>query len=158
MIEWWNDWAINGYAHKKKQLYLWGKADTGKTYFINHLLKIAVDHGSENIEDQDVLDKQVFRPQPNEPRFAWQRYQTNSFNIMLIDEYYDGEFNLGEIKKVLAGETLTANVKGQEPKEIRIQIPTIIISNFAPPNVQINPQLAGIRERLTVVTANKKFY
>lgn len=158
VIAWWNDWAINGYAHKKKQLYLWGIPNAGKTYFINYLLKIAVDHGTDNIDDQDVIDKQVFRPTPNETRFAWQRYQRNSFNIMLIDEYYNSEYNIADIKRVLAGETLLANVKGLEPKEIRIQLPTIIISNFAPPDEQTNPQYTGIRERLKIVMANKKFY
>lgn len=38
VIDWYNDWVNNGYSHKKKQLYLFGESNTGKTYFINEII------------------------------------------------------------------------------------------------------------------------
>lgn len=37
VVDWFNDWVINGFVHKKKQLFLHGKQDTGKTSFISYL-------------------------------------------------------------------------------------------------------------------------
>jgi len=38
VITWLEDWVVNGYSHKKKQLYLHGESNTGKSSFINHLM------------------------------------------------------------------------------------------------------------------------
>ena len=38
VITWLEDWVVNGYSHKKKQLYLHGESNTGKNSFINHLM------------------------------------------------------------------------------------------------------------------------
>lgn len=38
VVDWYNDWIINGFVHKKKQLYLYGPSNTGKTHFIRFLM------------------------------------------------------------------------------------------------------------------------
>ena len=38
VVVWWNSWVNGGWSHKKKQLYLHGPSNTGKTTFINHVL------------------------------------------------------------------------------------------------------------------------
>ena len=42
VVDWYNDWIINGFVHKKKQLFLFGKQDTGKTSFIRFLFGIVL--------------------------------------------------------------------------------------------------------------------
>ena len=36
--DWINSWVISGYSKKKKHLYLYGKSNTGKSFFINKLI------------------------------------------------------------------------------------------------------------------------
>ena len=38
VVDWYNDWIENGFVHKKKQLFLHGKQDTGKTSFVAFLM------------------------------------------------------------------------------------------------------------------------
>ena len=38
VVDWYNDWVVNGFCYKKKQLYLFGKQNTGKTYFVRFLM------------------------------------------------------------------------------------------------------------------------
>ena len=38
VVDWYNDWAKNGYFHKKKQLFLYGESNTGKSTFIKYLM------------------------------------------------------------------------------------------------------------------------
>ncbi|CAF0868071.1 unnamed protein product [Brachionus calyciflorus] len=66
---------------------------------------------------------------------------------MVIDEFDISEYNVTELKKVLAGETLVANRKGQSSKKMRLKIPMIIISNLAPPQGDHKSQCQGFIER-----------
>lgn len=38
VVDWYNDWVINGLSKKTKHLYLHGKSGTGKTNFIQYLM------------------------------------------------------------------------------------------------------------------------
>lgn len=169
VIDWWNDWIINGYKHKKKQLFLWGGSNTGKTRFIRNLIKTSYNQQhnqpSQSINDENDIDdsdaeeeeyeSQIFCPLANEKRFAWQDFEPNLFNLVLIDEFDINEYNLTELKKVLAGESLIANRKGQSSRKFKLKMPMIIISNVRPPANDLSSQLQGVIERLQVVRADR---
>lgn len=167
VIEWWNDWIVNGYRHKKKQLFLWGGSNTGKTTFIRKLIKKSFLNNNEHTTNQlneeddddndndDLFEEQIFCPTANEKRFAWQDFDPRLFNLVLIDEFDINEYNVTELKKVLAGETLIANRKGQSSKKMKLKMPMIIISNVAPPANDLSTQLQGVVERLKVIRADR---
>lgn len=37
-VDWYNDWVMNGHLRKKKQLYVYGPSNSGKTTFFDLLL------------------------------------------------------------------------------------------------------------------------
>lgn len=129
VIKWWNDWIDNGWTHKKKQLYLFGASNTGKTYFIqNEILK----------------NKMAYEPTP-ESRFAWAEWLDGDYKVVFCDECDLSDFNLSQWKKVVAGEQFKCDIKCGKARAIKIQCPMIFVSNILPPNEP------GIMERLNVV-------
>lgn len=152
VIGWWNDWIINGYRHKKPQLFLWGGSNTGKTTFIFNLIKTCINKYEDDSYD---IENQIFRPTPNEKKFAWQEFDKNLHNLVIIDEFDISEYNLTDIKKVLSGECLVANRKGQTSIKIKMEMPMIFISNLPPPSNDLSTQVQGFRERLKIIKADK---
>lgn len=155
VIGWWNDWIINGYRHKKPQLFLWGGSNTGKTTFIFNLVKSCVNIEENENEENVQFEEQIFRPTPNEKKYAWQDFDTNLHNIVIVDEFDISEYNITDLKKVLSGECLVANRKGGSSKKIRLAMPMIFISNLPPPTNDLSTQIQGFRERLKIVRADK---
>lgn len=281
VINWWNDWIVNGYRHKKPQLFLWGGSNTGKTTFVRHLIRQSTgfkslnndnnnnnnnntiisirdrgqrqeivttmsdnnesfftaqvqDHdssilsssslisnrvvfeptptttttlvpifhssqinqsmssqthmlsttstanvdddrdGSHDIhndrnvqnndedddnddddDDEDYFENQIFCPTPNEKRFAWQDFDVQLHNLVVIDEFEISEYNVTDLKKVLAGESLVVNRKGECSKKIKLKMPMIIISNLPPPASDVSTQMQGVIQRLKVVRADR---
>ena len=154
VLDWWNDWTVNGFKHKKKQLYLWGPSNSGKTTFINNLLARCINGVDET--DEHAYESQVFTPIPNEKRFAWQEFDSKQYNVVFIDEFDIHEYNVSDLKKALAGETFVANRKGLSPKKIVVQMPTILVSNLSPPSDQGADayKYQGVLERLHIVYCN----
>lgn len=162
VLNWWNDWAEKGYKHKKKQLYLYGPSNTGKTTFINDLLRNGIIHNKEENElDESEIEIQIYRPTPSEPKYAWQSFDKSRYNIMVIDEFYIDEYNIADMKRALAGEVFVSNTKFGESKNIQLQIPSILISNLAPPptnNNQTSNKYQGFSERLEIINANEQLF
>jgi len=162
VINWWNDWIINGPSRKKKQLYLFGGSNMGKSNLIHHLLYSCIKYpdnipGTENF-DQYLYERQIFQPIPCEPKYAWQGFNPDHYNVVLIDEFDIERFDPSDFKKAIAGESLVSNVKGKNQVILRIEMPTIIISNLSPPSEVTSSKYVGIRERLHIVHANVKIY
>lgn len=156
VLFWWNDWVINGHSHKKKQLYLFGPSNVGKTSFINRLLRDAIEQHGE-ISDIEI-ENQVFSPAPNEQRFAWQSFEPKKHNIIIIDEFHIDEFNINDLKRALAGESFVVNSKYGEQKTISPKIPFILISNYPPPAPVFDKganKYEGFIQRLNIVEANE---
>jgi hypothetical protein len=163
VIEWWNDWAINGYKLKKKQLYLWGPASMGKTSLIMKLLCTCLSRSNQhltamninqaNLEDTSY-EEFVFRPQPNDFKHAYETFSKNIHKIAMLDEFDVTDYDVKDLKKMLAGETLTANPKGKKSQKISIQMPIIMISNLAPPTEYDNIKYKGITERIKVIKSD----
>lgn len=167
--DWWNDWIANGYEHKKKQLYLYGPSNVGKTSFIHHLLSSCIKYEnnsslnsntSANRPDflENMYKMQIFMPTPNEFKYAWQSFDEDIHKLVVIDEFDVSNYEVTDLKKALAGETFVANIKGSISKIITLRIPVILISNLEPPSDTISSKYQGIQERLRIVNARHKIY
>ena len=163
VLNWWNDWILHGYQHKKRQLYLWGPSDTGKTTFIFNMLKQSFQEKAaaaaaqqqkqislaQNQQQREPLC--VLLPMRNEARYAWQQFNANVHKCVLIDDFDMDEYNASQFKKALAGEPIILNRKHMDPIKITIQVPIILISNYPPPTYLNRLCYAGITERLHII-------
>lgn len=131
VYQWWNDWVTNGWTHKKKQLYLFGPPNTGKTTLIMELLK----------------DNIPFEPPANAKSFAWADWDPERYNCVFIDEFKMDHYDETQWKKATAGESFVTNVKCEKPKRITTRCPMIFVSNDPPSDI------AGIKERLEIIYA-----
>ncbi|CAF1071936.1 unnamed protein product [Brachionus calyciflorus] len=156
VIRWWNDWIINGFIHKKKQLFLWGKSNTGKTTFVLNLIRACLSQINEEDEIvDDIIELQIMRPTPRDKKFAWQDFNSSLHKIVLMDEFDISDYDVTDLKKALAGETLVANRKGESSIKFKMQMPIIMISNCEPPKNDRMTQMQGFNERLLVVKADR---
>ena len=70
-------------------------------------------------------------------------------------EFDKDEFKMSDLKKILAGESLKANVKGKSPVKIQIKLPIIIVSNFEAPSLRDSVKYKGFEERVKIVHADQ---
>ena len=150
VVAWWNDWVRNGYVHKKRQLYLFGPSNTGKTSFIHRILSTCINSPGE--QDAYAYESQVFRPTPNDAQFAWQEFNKDQFSLCVVDEFDIKDYHVSDFKKLTAGEPLIANVKGKSSRKICLQMPMIFISNLKPPHQRTNTLYRGVLTRLKQVS------
>lgn len=113
------------------------------------------DDEEEEEDDEDDYERQIFRPTPNDMKYAWQAYDKSSHNICVIDEFSMSQYNVNDFKKAIAGETLVANGKNITPRKIKLKMPVIIISNHPPPTRRDSEQYIGIFERLHVINTEQ---
>ena len=157
VVDWWNDWVTQPIQHKKPQLYLSGPPNCGKTTFIHHLLTSClrntntIDENAAMDQDEYSYETQIFRPTPNEFKYAWQDYDSDRHTLVVIDEFNIQEYNLNDFKKAIAGEQLTTNCKGSSAKCFRLRMPMIFISNHRLEQRVCETKYPGLLERLHVV-------
>jgi len=162
IVNWWNDWIQNGPSRKKKQLYVYGHSNVGKTSFIHYLLYTCINYdwnipGTDNYNEYQY-ENQIFSPTSKDLKFAFMKFNKNLHKVCLIDEFDINNFDSSDFKLLLAGELLQSCVKFNDPLQHRIHIPTIIISNLDPPSEYTNPRFQGIQERLKIVHADINLY
>lgn len=136
VCSWYTDWMVNGWVHKKRQMYLWGPSNTGKSQLIFNLIGDGM---------------HVFQPEKRS-NFAWADFDEDVHKVVLINEFEQGDFNIAEWKLIVEGSSTRINVKGKKGRLIKCCIPFIIISNSAPLEV------AGFKERLQIVYADVNNY
>lgn len=161
VIEWWNDWIENGFRPKKKQLYLWGPSNTGKSHLIKQILRqcvpvtpaLAPDILAGTNNNEYAYEDHVFRPTPHDERFAWESFDDKKFSVMVIDEFDIRDYNINDLKKILEGEPVIAGQKGASSRRIRLQMPMIFISNLELPNETDpkNARYTGLQSRFKIV-------
>jgi hypothetical protein len=78
-----------------------------------NLLKMAINEADDR---EDAFERQIFRPTPNEPKYAFQSFDASRFNVFFIDEFDASEYKLSDMKKALAGEIFTTNCKNLNAK------------------------------------------
>lgn len=127
-------------------------------------------------DDDDEIEELIFRPTPNEQKYAFQDWDKFKFNICIIDEFQDSQFDLADLKKAIAGECFVANCKHEQSKKVKLQVPIIFISNFDAPKdasyyetrtldenekrevFKDLEKYRGFRQRLNVIEADKAYF
>ncbi|CAF1027740.1 unnamed protein product [Brachionus calyciflorus] len=134
VVDWWNQWVSNPYKPKRKQLYLYGESDSGKSSFIRALLA--------------AYAHQLFIPENG--KFAWQNWSPYVYTHIVIDEAdFQKDFNESVWKLFTAGEEFQTCVKFKDSERIVIQCPIIFTANHPPPTFE------GAATRLEIVQAYK---
>ena len=155
IVNWWNDWIVNGWRHKKPQLYLYGRTNTGKTHFVNKLLQRCIQTvNNDAIPDPEAYLEQIFCPVANDKRFAYQEFNREIHTCTLIDEFDINQYDPSSFKKFIAGEPFLSDVKCSKAKRIVARMPMIFISNLEPPKAGQNSNYEGISSRLDVVCSD----
>ena len=160
IVLWWNDFVVNGHEHKKKQLFLYGESNVGKTFFVNQLLANCINSPDELDRhhpnyDFNRFQAQTFKPTPNDFKFAWQSFSKDEHNVVYIDEFDITEYNVADFKKAIAGETFITNVKGAKSLLIEMTMPMIFLSNYKIPEADFSNKYKGIKERLHIIYADR---
>jgi hypothetical protein len=112
VVQWWNDRIKFGKS--ARALYLYGVAGSGKSTVVESLVKglrvYSPVNGQFFCGDYVVCDVVVFE------EFCWDRYQ----------------FNLPQLKRLLEGRYFSVDVKCSCSKQVLIDVPVILVSNYAP--------------------------
>lgn len=118
--KWWNDWVNEGWFHKRKQLFLWGASDSGKTTFIREFLLQGID------DDSIFIPTKV--PCSAASRFSWSQYEPYKHVVMMLDEFDCNTVDTNAFKLVCEGEAMCSDVKHHNSKKLYLRIPQIYIS------------------------------
>lgn len=120
VIIWFNNWVTSPYQYKRKQLYLWGPASTGKSTFIQRVL--FAQYGG-----------QVFKANSSDKKYCWENFNQKTHNLVTIDEFEYKDHDINILKLALAGEDFICPVKFKDAQLKFVQCPIVIISNHPPP-------------------------
>lgn len=118
---------------KRRQLFLFGPVNSGKTYFVSKLLK--------NLKVFVPCSKSAF-PFCN---------LNNSYHVILIDEFNYRLWPYDFMKLLLQGTSVTFDVKNEIPKTLAWRKPIILISNWS---YEILPE--AYKARLQAVEAKAR--
>ena len=152
VIKWWNTMADLDHrecgtlktkpVHKKFTLFLYGEAGSGKTKFIELLLKCF------------LKQKQLFKisPKTKLDKFAYGSFDMEVHRVTWIDEFVEKDADLSSLKTFCAGEMMLGEKKNRQAFEFRNDFPVIISSQFIPPSDNAFNNTFG--ERLFIVCCN----
>lgn len=136
---WWNTFINNPVVHKRRQLYLFGETDTGKTSCINAI----------------VSGLCVYRPSNDQWPFSGLRHDHQA---IVWDEFKPTAHNdhtYSQINQVIAGEQCRVSVKGAPSIEVHFTGPVIFVSNYAVPSKSYEAFECRV---LQVCTQKKRWY
>ena len=148
VIVWWNDWAINGYHHKKKQLYLYGRhPNTGKTTFVEQCLFRGAD--PENCMPPEA--KMI--PHESSNVFAWEKVDPKTNSVIYVNEFDINRFRINSLKLILEGGEFRPERKGIEARDelYSLKMPAIFISNHKFPDFYKNEDMSALKVRFKII-------
>lgn len=136
VAEWWNSWLKNGFKHKKKQLYLHGRSNVGKTSFVEMMVK--------------SCRERVFLPGVG--KFGFQNLSPKFHRVILFEEFKAEFHSIDLLKRLIAGEKCALSVKGCADLYVKWEGPVIFVSNYEPPDND------AFYNRINVVFADCPFW
>lgn len=138
ICSWWNG-RITTNGYKRKQLYLWGASNAGKSSFIERLVG---KRNSNFIFYSDV------------GKFAFSDFDNVLHKIIIFEEFDIKYHCLSLLKRLLEGRTFAASVKCGPPKYIKFNGPVIFVSNY-----NLEPDVdTAFKNRLLVVESDEEFW
>lgn len=117
VCEWWNG-IIGSKGKKRKQLYLWGDSNVGKSTVVENLV------GNRNAS-------RIFYPGVG--KFGFQDFDSSVHEVIVFEEYESQYYCNSMLKRLLEGRVFSAPVKCGSDKLIEFNGPVIFVSNFGPP-------------------------
>lgn len=127
------------------QIYLWGPSSTGKTTLINQILSISLCFKKfmfffclftflfwyqDNSEVTEEFRYIIPNQKSGEERFIIASYKKERYVVAFWDENRIWK-SVECLKKVLAGEPVSTEIKGHIDKKIIFDIPIIMVSNVS---------------------------
>ncbi len=79
-------------------------------------------------------------------RFAYEKWNESYYGAVLIDNFNASNWNIGELKRLAGGESVTIQVRYESGRRINCRVPFILFSNNPPPY-----DIVGFIERVDVV-------
>ncbi|RWS00676.1 uncharacterized protein B4U79_16834 [Dinothrombium tinctorium] len=110
VLAWWNGWSLDGWHHKKPQLFLCGPPNTGKSTFIMKLV-----HGLK-----------VFYPCSGSFAFTG---LDDTYDLILIEEYKKDDFPRNVLIRLLEGLEISFNQKYLPAKKLCWRKPICLVTN-----------------------------
>lgn len=114
VLEWLNDFVRSPYSHKKKQLFLWGESNIGKTSCIRSITR----------------GMRVYTPDVG--GFAFGDLIAGYYDIIIFEEFEFSNYNESTLKRLLEGEPTRLAVKGLVGNVVSWQKPIVMVSNHCP--------------------------
>lgn len=111
--QWYNDWCIRGWHFKKKQLYLYGPPNMGKSSYIRKILS-------------SIPSGNIFIPSLE--TFGFQGLDS-SHCLILFDDLYIELFESSLLKNLLQGSQFKIKCKGVPAKTFTFKGPVIFVAN-----------------------------
>lgn len=133
VVSWYNDWFLNKWVAKKRQLYLYGHSNIGKSTCINKVLN----------------GMRIFYPDYG--LFAFGDLNDN-YDIIVFEEFDSSLYNMGIVKRLIEGADVRISVKSSLGRVIHWRKPVVFVSNELPGHDQ------SFLNRLKVVEAVGEFW
>lgn len=114
VAEWLNDFMLTRYCHKKKQLFLWGESNIGKTSCVRCV----------------TSGLRVYTPDIGS--FAFGDLTLDYYDIIVFEEFEFSNYNESTLKRLLEGDTVRLAIKGRVGRVLKWQKPIIMVSNHCP--------------------------
>lgn len=145
----WMGWAMEVYRwlrtfygskerYKKKQMYLWGDSNGGKTTFVEWLL------------NSEINNARIFKP--GEGKFGWGSLDVNFHEVIVIDECDMSWWRRSTMLELLEQRDVVIEVKGEQCRTICWNKPIIMISNN---NIDLD---AAYKNRIQTVMAEAPYW
>lgn len=134
---WWNDMIKNKFIKKRKQLYLFGLSNVGKSSYIETII------GYENL-------KFIFYPGVG--KFFMQDFDCNFHKVIVFEEFEIKYHCVSMLKRLLEGRSYAYPVKCEGDRVIIFNGPIIFVSN------DNNITDEALINRLLIVNAETKFW
>lgn len=134
---WWNE-SISKFVVKRKQLYLFGPSNTGKSSWVEKMI------------GRSMMKFVYF---PGVGKFFMQGYRPGFHKVILFEEF-DYKYHCSSmLKRLLEGRSYSYPVKGQMDVDICHKGPIIFVSNYDFPDMD-----EALRNRLFFVSAPEAFW
>ena len=118
--QWWNPWVREGWHEKRKQLFVWGASNAGKSTFIKDFIL-------GNLRSDSIYTP-IITTENSCSRYTWADFDERQHVVVLWDEFDINTVDLHSFKLCTEGSEFSTDIKYKKPKKIHLRMPMIFIS------------------------------